>query len=177
MISGWASLSPLWPGSMATTLPDSPAADTRRLLEVVLVAVVDSVVLLRVLDGVVVSDEDDAVVDSVVRVVVLVGGSLVVLWVVGEVVVVGAVLVEVAVLGWVTGRSGIRVRAALEVGGSRPGTVTCALADAPPSAEVRAVDDAVVADGADRSTALPQAASNRTVMPWPAAISALRRLG
>lgn len=57
------------------------------------------------------------------------------------------------------------------------GTVTGARVTPGTAAEVlrAAPFDVTVGDGADEVTALPQAASSRTVMPWPATIRALRR--
>src|ERR1700712_3266331 len=48
MISGCSALAPLCPGSMATTLPDNPAPETRLVLDVLLVAVVGTVLVLVV---------------------------------------------------------------------------------------------------------------------------------
>jgi hypothetical protein len=161
---------------MATTFPDNPAPEARLVLDAVLLVVVGAVLVLVVGSGV---GEVDV---GSLRLVVDGGGVLcdVVLCVVAGVGVddtVVGVRADVVVLGCVIDCSGMSVRVALVVGCSKPGTVTCTCLDAPPSAAVRVVGVAVDIDVADWPTALPQAASNRTVMPWPAAINAARRLG
>ena len=169
-------MAPLCPGSMATTFPDNPAPEARLVLDALLLVVVGAVLVLVVGSGV-----GDADVGSL-RLVVDGGGLLcdVLLCVVARVggdTVVG-VRADVVVLGCVIDCSGMSVRVVLGVGCSKPGTVTCTCLDAPPSAAVRVARvDVDVADCADCPPALPQAASNRTVMPCPAAINAARRLG
>src|ERR1700712_3089066 len=52
VISGCSAVAPLCPGSMATTLPDNPAPETRLVLDVLLVVVVGAVLVLVVGSGV-----------------------------------------------------------------------------------------------------------------------------
>jgi hypothetical protein len=152
---------------MATTLPDNPAPGTRLALDVVWAVVVGAAVAWVTRSGVVDSVAfvalvtlvaDDGVVpsDVLVCVAAVVGVDDTAAW----------VRADALVLGWVTGCSGMSVREKLEDGCSSPGTVTWSWSGASPGAVVRVVGaDVDVADGADWPTALPQAASNRRVMP------------
>ncbi|MET3805890.1 hypothetical protein ABIB25_002898 [Nakamurella sp. UYEF19] len=157
---------------MATTLPESPPPDDRRLELVVGVAlvellVVDDEVSLDVLAGEVLLDVEvslgSEVVEAVVREVLVELGGL---GVVGGAVVLGGAAVRLTGVS----DSGVLVDGAELLPAPEPvspGTVTGArvTVGTPPAVVPVPVPEVTAGDGADEVTAFPQAASSSTVMP------------